>query len=133
LVTTLVITSLLACIPIGSSVAYNNVTSLGLGALLSSYLICIGCVVLKRIRNQPLLPRRFTLGKAGLPINILSLAFLLLLFVMIFFPSVPDPVPSTMNWAVLMYGGVLILSVVYFLISGRKSYVGPVEYVRKLE
>jgi choline transport protein len=114
-------------------VAYNNITSLGLGALLSSYIICIGCLTLKRIRKQPLLPRHFSLGKAGLAVNLVSLAFLLLVFVMIFFPAAPHPTPQSMNWAVLMYGGVMILSLVYFVIEGRKSYDGPVEYVRKLD
>ena len=131
--TTLIITCLIALIPIGSTIAYNNITSLGLGALLSSYIICIGCVTLRRVRKQELLPRRFNLGAFGLPINLLSLAFLLLLFVMIFFPTLPHPTPQSMNWAVLMYGGVMILSLVYFLIEGRKSYDGPVEYVRKLD
>jgi choline transport protein len=124
---------LLSLINMGSTVAYNNITSLGLGALLSSYMVSISCVALKRIRNEPLLPRRFDLGKLGLPINVFSILFLLFVFVICFFPSSPHPAPEAMNWAVAMYGGVMIFSLVYFVIWGRKVYRGPVEYVRKIE
>jgi choline transport protein len=36
-----------------------------------------------------------------------------------------------MNWSVVIYCGVLFLSLVYFVLRGRHNYVGPVEYVRK--
>ena len=39
----------------------------------------------------------------------------------------------TFNWAVLIFGAVVIWSVVYYLIYGRHDYDGPVAYVRKLE
>ena len=39
----------------------------------------------------------------------------------------------TMNWAVLIFGAVIIWSVVYYLVYGRHVYDGPVAYVRKLE
>lgn len=48
-----------------------------------SYSICIGCFVWRRISNKPLLPSRFNLGKWGLPINLFSLAFLAVVFVMV--------------------------------------------------
>ena len=124
---------LLSLIILGSTVAYNNITSLGLGALISSYIICIGSVLLRRIRGQRLLPRRFNLGSWGLAVNVFSLLFLALLYVMIFFPAVPNPTAMEMNWAVLIYGGVMLLSLVYFALVGRKTYLGPVEYVRKLD
>jgi choline transport protein len=38
-----------------------------------------------------------------------------------------------MNWAVLGYGSVIIFALVYYIFRGRHRYVGPVEYVRKLE
>lgn len=50
-----------------------------------SYSICIGCFVWRRISNKPLLPSRFNLGKWGLPINLFSLAFLAVVFVMVSF------------------------------------------------
>lgn len=114
-------------------IAFNQMTSLGLCALLSSYIVSISCMALKRIRREPLLPSYFTLGRWGLPINLLSIGFLLLSYVMIFFPPAPNPPVDVMNWSVVIYSGVLLLSFVYFIIRGRHNYVGPVEYVRKSE
>jgi choline transport protein len=119
-------------INIGSTIAFNQITSLALSALLASYLVSISSLTLKRIRKEPLLDSHFSLGRAGLPINIASLAFLLLIFVMIFFPPTSNPSLSSMNWSVVIFTGVLAISMVYYFIGGgRHLYVGPVEYVRK--
>ncbi|OCK91723.1 uncharacterized protein K441DRAFT_199711 [Cenococcum geophilum 1.58] len=48
-------------------------------------------MALKRIRGEPLLTSRFSLGRTRLTINILALCFLFLVFVMIFFPAAPHP------------------------------------------
>jgi choline transport protein len=131
---TLLLTMLLALIPLGSSMAYNNITSLGLGALLSSYIICIGCLFLRRLRGQKLLSRRFSLGHVGgFLINGFALCFLILVLVLCFFPAEPHPSPKEMNWAAVIYGGAALLILAYFAAQGRKSYKGPVEYVRKLD
>jgi choline transport protein len=100
--------------------------------MLTSYLITISCVTLKRIRGKPLLPSKFDLGKWGRPINIIAVLFLLFSWIFCFFPIGPQPTVVDMNWAVLGYGTVLIFSVVYYVFRGRVAYVGPVEYVRKL-
>jgi choline transport protein len=96
-------------------------------------MVSISCVTLKRIRGEPLLPAYFRLGRLGLPINIISLCFLVLAYVMIFFPPVIQPPLNAMNWSVVIYFGVLALSAGYYLFRGRYVYVGPVEYVRKSE
>ncbi|KAK4665160.1 uncharacterized protein QC763_510710 [Podospora pseudopauciseta] len=122
---------LLSLINIGSTVAFNILTSLGVGALLSSYAISCGCIAVKRIRHEPLLPRSFDLGRTGLVINVLSVSFLVFTFIMTFFPPVPEPTLEMMNWSILVYGTVVVFSVVYYIVRGRLRYAGPVEYVRK--
>jgi choline transport protein len=129
---TLAFVVVLSLINLGSSVAFMQVISLGVAAMLTSYLITISCVTLKRIRREPLLPSKFDLGKWGLPINIIAVIFLLFSWVFCFFPIGPHPTVVDMNWAVLGYGAVLIFAVVYYVLRGRFAYVGPVEYVRKL-
>ncbi|KAF2275264.1 amino acid transporter [Westerdykella ornata] len=124
---------LLSLINIGSTVAFNIITSLGTGALLSSYIVSISCLTLKRLRGEALLPSRFSLGAAGLPLNIFSVLFITLAFIMTFFPSSPHPDPATMNWNILVFGTVVVFSVGYFLVRGRYRYVGPVMYVRNVD
>ncbi|KAH6838430.1 amino acid/polyamine transporter I [Alternaria alternata] len=128
---TQVFASLLSLIIIGSRFAFNVITSLGQVALISSYLIAIGCNFLKRLRKEPLLPSRFNLGKAGIAVNGIALLFLTVAFVLCFFPSGPKPTPEGMNWSCVIFGVILIFSVLYYHFYGRNTYMGPVEYVKK--
>ncbi|RGP73716.1 hypothetical protein FLONG3_6264 [Fusarium longipes] len=130
---TFVTSSLLSLLNIGSPVALNSITSLGTTGVLSSYIVSIGCMIWRRCTKKPLLPSKFNLGRWGLLINIASEAFLIIIFVLAFMPGNPNPTPSEMNWSIVMYGGVAMFSVAYYIFRGRHRYEGPVAYVRKLE
>ena len=95
---TLLVSTLLSLVNIGSRTAYNNITSLGVNALLSSYIVSISCVCIKRWKHEPLMSRRFSLGKYGFAINAFSVAFLTVVWIFCFFPPVPNPTPEFMNW-----------------------------------
>jgi choline transport protein len=147
---TLFFTTLLSLLTIGSTIAFNVITSLGRGTycphplstltsniphypivgLVSSYIIAIACILRKRLANEPLLPSRFSLGKFGIPVNIIALSFLSLAFVFLYFPAAPRPSAETMNWSSLIYGSIIMTSLGYYWIWGRHTYVGPVEYVK---
>ncbi|KAK7957323.1 uncharacterized protein PG986_006545 [Apiospora aurea] len=133
IITTLIFTILLSLIAIGSPVAFNTLTSLGTTAILSSYMCSIGCVLWRRVTNKPLLPSKFSLGRWGLFVNVVSMMFLVLAFVFSFFPPSPDPTPDLMNWNILIWGASVVGSLAYYAVRARKQYVGPVEYVRKLD
>ncbi|KAK5943161.1 hypothetical protein PMZ80_004167 [Knufia obscura] len=126
-----VIACILHCINIGSAIAFNIILSIGSVALLTSYMVSVGCVTWRRLKGLPLLETRFSLGKAGLPVNLAALAFLAVVYVFSFFPPIPNPPPEAMNWAIVVYGGVLIFAGIYYLIVARHHYDGPVEYTRK--
>ncbi|KAI0018942.1 amino acid/polyamine transporter I [Xylariomycetidae sp. FL0641] len=131
--TTFVCSSLLALINIGSALALNTITGLGTTSILSSYICSIGCMVWRRWTHVPLLPSKFSLGRWGLAINIASEAFLIVVFVLAFFPVSPSPDAAGMNWGILIYGVVVLFSILYYQLRGKHQYAGPVEYVRKLE
>lgn len=126
-----VITCLLSLINLGSSVAFNAIVSLTVGAILSSYIISISCVALRKIRNDPLPHARWSLGRAGLACNIIAVLFLILVYIFAFFPLAPNPTAETMNWSSLIYGAVVLFSVVYYFVFGRHAYEGPVVLVNK--
>lgn len=103
IIATYVFSMLLSLINLGSAVALNIITSLGTGALLCSYVISVGCILLKRLRGEPLLPRRWSLGRWGLPINIISILFMILCFVMNFFPRSPHELTVvSFNWNIVI-------------------------------
>lgn len=128
---TLLSTTLLSLIIIGSTVAFNIITSLGQVGLLSSYLVVIGCIFAKRVRGETLLPSRFDLGRAGVFVNGIAMSFLSVAFVFCFFPSAPYPTPIGMNWSSLIFGSMMGFSSLYYWLAGRHRYVGPVEHVRR--
>lgn len=125
------VTCLVSLINIGSTTALNAILSLGVVALLNSYAITISILVWRRLRGEPLPPRRWSLGRFGLAINIAALVFLTPIYFFAFWPLTVSVVPSTMNWAVLMYGAIVIWSMVYYFVWGKHSYVGPVTIIRR--
>lgn len=64
-------------------------------------------------------------------VNIGALAFLLPVFVFAFFPLTATVDKETMNWCVVMYCGVIIIAVVYYIFRGRHHYIPPVALVKR--
>lgn len=83
LVSSYVFSVLLSLINIGSAVALNVFVGLGVGALVSSYAISIGCMAVKRLRGERLLTSHFRLGWWGMPLNVFGCLFFVFCFVMV--------------------------------------------------
>ncbi|KAM0794843.1 amino acid/polyamine transporter I [Usnea florida] len=120
----------LTSIAIGSEVAYGIFVSLNASGLLTSYIVCIACVLQKRLRGDRLPISRFSLGKAGNAINIIALCFLIVFWIFQFFPAAPSPAPSEMNWSCVIWTSVLVFFMTYYAFWGRHNYVGPIAYVK---
>ncbi|KAL8688971.1 MAG: hypothetical protein Q9224_004755 [Gallowayella concinna] len=131
IVVTLLVSMLITCLNFGSDVALNAIISLSNAALIFSYMTSIGCIRLKRFRGEALLPRRWSLGKFGAPINDAALCFLAVGFVMSFFPITPMPAPVDMNWAVVIFLFVIVVAAVNYVVSARWHYVAPVALVKE--
>lgn len=128
----IVVTGLLSCINLGSSVALNAIVSLGAVSILTSYYISISCVIYRRLKGPPLPPRRWSLGRFGLPINIAALTFLTPVWFFAWWPLATPVSASTMNWASTMFGAVMIIAITFYLLKARHGqYVGPVVNVKR--
>ncbi|KAH3562396.1 hypothetical protein KXW50_006055, partial [Aspergillus fumigatus] len=127
----LAVTILLSLINIGSQVALAAIVSLTITSLISAYILSIGCVLLKRIRGEPLPPRRWTLGRFGMAVNIAALAFLIPIFVFSFFPLTKTVDTKTMNWSVVMYLAMLTFASGYYVLWGRHNFIAPVALVKR--
>lgn len=117
--------------PLPNTTKTNHQPFQTLTGLLSSYIICIACVLTKRLRGEPFPPSRWSLGRAGTPINIISLAFLAVAWVFMFFPAAPNPNPAGFNWSIIIYGAVILFFIIFYMVKGRHQYSGPVVLVRK--
>lgn len=115
---------LLSLINLGSSEAFNAMLSLNQGAVLGSYITAIGCKINARIRGN--LPRSpWSLGRYGIYVDVLAVLLLAPLFVFAMFPGSPSVNAGNMNWGVLMFGSVVLLSTIYFFFRGKHHYVSP--------
>lgn len=122
-----VITALICLINIGSTVAFNAVVSLTIAGLFTSYLIPICLLIEKRLRGEEMQFGPWRMPKTlGLATNILSAIYLIISIVFSFFPPATPVAPLTMNWSIVVWGGVLIIGLVWYAIFGRKQYSGPV-------
>jgi hypothetical protein len=92
-------------------------------------MITISCILLHRLQGRKLPYARYSLGKWGIFANIVALIYITPIFVFSFFPSAPKPTAASMNWAILMVGGVALLATIYYIILGRKHYSPPNETV----
>jgi amino acid transporter len=126
------ISVLLSLINIGSAAAFNAIISLNVAALMFSYAVSMSCVIWRKLFHPTTLPpKRWSLGRAGLPINILGLAYVLFALFWSFWPaSYPTDIPD-FNWSVVLFVGVFIISLVMYAVKGRREYVGPVVTVNR--
>ncbi|PTU24240.1 hypothetical protein P175DRAFT_0553513 [Aspergillus ochraceoroseus IBT 24754] len=127
----LVATILLSLINIISYVALSAIVSLTITSLISAYIVSIGCILLKRLRGEPLPYRRWSLGRFGMAINIAAMAFLLPIFVFAFFPVTSSVDGQTMNWSVVMYVGLIAFASIYYVLRGRYQFIAPVALVKR--
>lgn len=131
----LVVSLVLSAINFGSDTAFQAILSVSNAALLFSYIISVGCIRLKRFRGEPLLPRRWSLGRWGWLVNDITLLALVVGFVSSFFPAAPsagDPAwAADFNWAIVIFAATCLLAMVYYVCGGRQRYVAPVSLVKE--
>lgn len=124
-----VIGCLLGLVNIGSSTAFDAMTSLSLIGHYTSYALPICLLMIRRFDKKDIPWGPWTLGKWGLSINIFSVVFSIVLIVFMVFPPYQPVSVKNMNYAGLIFGAVLILSAVLWFCYGRKIYHGPVREV----
>lgn len=120
---------IISLVSLGSSLAFNIIASLSLLALMSTYMLSIGCVLLRRVRGIDLPPARWSLGRLGLPVNALAVAYSGLVVVMSCFPDGVSPAAADANWAPVIWVAVILLSVVAYVFHGRKHFTPPVMFI----
>jgi choline transport protein len=113
------------CIFLGSSSAFNAIVSASVVALGITYAIppAINC-----LQGRTKLPedRPFKLrGALGWVANLIGIAFALLTTVLFVFPPFLPVTGSNMNYCIVAFGVVLVISGVQWIVDGRKNFHGP--------
>ena len=124
---TVVINVLLSLIQVGSTVAFNAFSSLAIAGFYTSFLISASVLLNHRLRtpdsNIPWGP--FRLGRAGTPVTVFSIAYSSQGMFFSFWPPASDITPESMNWSVVVFAGIVVISLLFWIFHGRKIYKGP--------
>ena len=133
---------LLALTNVGSTTILNDILSLVLAGLFSSYFLPASLLLYRRIMGQvqsfdegrglsnlhqklawgPWLLK----GGVGIANNIFACMNLVVVLLFSFFPPIAVVTPMSMNYTVLMFGAVILFSMFYYFAWAKKFYSGPV-------
>ena len=64
-------------------------------------------------------------GLLGISVNVLTVAYLILVIFFSFWPPLTPVTAQNMNYAIVGTGSVIVFSIVYYLSIARKVYNGP--------
>ena len=124
----------LSLINIGSETAFNAIISLNVAALMYTYIISIACVIYRKIWHPETLPRaRWSMGRWGLPVNIIGLVYCIFALFWSLWPTEVPVTAANFNWSVVIFVGVFIISLGMYIVKGRKEYLGPAAIVQQLD
>ncbi|KAF2265194.1 GABA permease [Lojkania enalia] len=122
LTTSLVI--MFGCIFLGSSSAFNAIISASVVSLGVSYAIPIAINCLQGRKKLP--PRAFVLPTPlGWFANLLGIAYVIVTSVLFVFPPQLPVTASNMNYCIVAFAIILLISIVQWLVDGRKNFTGP--------
>ncbi|KAH7194542.1 fungal-specific transcription factor domain-containing protein [Fusarium oxysporum] len=120
---------LLSLINIGSTTAFNAILSLAVVSLQASYLLPILLLIWRRLfRPDTLRWGPWRLGRAGLPINVIAVIYLMYTCIFLLFPPFQPITPVNMNYAPVVLGGALVFGCFYWPLRVSKRlfiWTGP--------
>ncbi|ORE20771.1 hypothetical protein BCV71DRAFT_175121 [Rhizopus microsporus] len=125
LIVQLVICILIILPSFASTIYWQAIMSTAVISVNISYGLPLLCRLIWTRNKMPKGP--FSLGKFGLPLNAISVAWVCFFGIVLCFPSVSPVTTKTMNWASLMIGAVMTFSVIFWFISGRHKLIRTIE------
>lgn len=79
----------------------------------------------KRWRGEVIPYGPFQLGRYREPINAFAVLYTVFMTFFLLWPAEAHPTAATMNWTVVLIGGVLVFAAFWWFVEGRKSFIGP--------
>lgn len=90
-------------------------------ALTISYAMPILTLLL--VGRDKLPPGPFRLGKWGPTLNWIGVVYCAVTTVFFFFPGAPNPAPGDMNYAIAVFGVMLVISIGFWFLQGSRTYL----------
>jgi choline transport protein len=122
--------SLLSLINIGSTTAFNALISLTTLGFYFSYAIPTVMFAIRRYdTSDPIAFGPWTMGRFGLVINILAVAFCIFLIIFLPFPPFLPVTSQNMNYASPVFGAVMIFATLNYIVRARRKFTGPIKEI----
>lgn len=117
-----VIIGLIGVLYLFANTVLEAILSVSTIALTVSYAIP---VVVLLVVGRDKLPKGipFHLGRYGTAANVISVIYCVVTTIFFFFPGEPDPTPADMNWAIAVFGIMLIIALGFWFVQGHRSYL----------
>ncbi|KFY50287.1 hypothetical protein V495_00318 [Pseudogymnoascus sp. VKM F-4514 (FW-929)] len=115
------IVSLIGILYLFANTVLEAIVSVSTIALTISYAMPILTLVI--VGRDKLPPGKFQLGRWGYLINWISIVYCCITTVFFFFPGGPNPAGSDMNYAIAVFGVMLVISVVFWFLKGKRTYL----------
>jgi amino acid transporter len=118
------IDSLLLLLQLASTAAFSAIISVATLGYQISYLmpIFLRCTTARNTFELG----EFNLGRFSIPNAIISSIWLFITSIFLFFPSNYPVTQENMNYAVVIIGGVALIAAIYWIVSARHWFVGPI-------
>jgi amino acid transporter len=116
------IAALIGVLYLFADTVLSAILSVSTIALTISYALPI-VVLLIVGRDQLPATRSFNLGRWGTACNVVSIIYCSITTVFFFFPGNPNPGTSDMNWAIAVFGVMLVIAIGFWVVQGNRSYL----------
>ena len=113
-----------------ASTVLSAILSVSTIALTVSYGMPILALLI--VGRDKLPPGDFKLGKFGPVVNWISVVYCCVTTVFFFFPGSPNPAPSEMNYAIAVFGVMLVVAVGFWFIKGQSTYLNTDDAEKRL-
>lgn len=115
------IISLVGILYLFANTVLEAILSVSTIALTVSYGMPI--IVLLLVGRDKLPPGEFKLGRFGMPLNVISVIYCVITTVFFLFPGEPNPAPADMNYAIAVFGVMLVAAIGFWFVKGRVSFM----------
>ncbi|KAL8830243.1 MAG: hypothetical protein Q9170_005826 [Blastenia crenularia] len=110
----------------GTLTGFNTVISIATEGFYLSYAMPLLVRVIARFSGHAkILPGPYTLGRYGIYINLIGLAFLIFTSITFNFPTLAPVDKENMNYTSAAIGVIGLISLVTWITTGRQSFTGP--------
>ncbi|KAJ6022705.1 uncharacterized protein N7446_013056 [Penicillium canescens] len=116
-----VIIGLVGILYLFANTVLEAILSVSTIALTVSYAMPILALLVTGREKLP--PGPFKLGRIGPLLNWVSIIYCIITTIFFLFPGAPNPAPSDMNFAIAVFGVMLIIALAFWFIQGSRTYL----------